>query len=277
MTIRWGPALLFCPADNPRRIGRAASEADVVVIDLEDGVHSSGREAARTDLLTIIGQLDPAKTIVRVNRFGTTDLALDLAVLSRTAIRTVMLPKAESVLQLESLDEWSVVGLCETPRGVISATTIAVAENCAGLMWGSEDLAAELGGGASRSATGQLSDIMRKAQGDVLMAAKAAAVPAIDAVFIDIGNLSGFRAEAREAAQMGFDVKACIHPSQLATVRESFKPSAEDAQWAAKVLDVSEGSEVGARTVANQMVDEAVLRRARTVVARSGSGAVETE
>lgn len=264
-----GPAYLFCPADRPGRLARATAEADVVIVDLEDGVHPDRRTKARTDLVEVLAAVDPGRVIVRVNPSASPEHALDLEIIAQTPIRTIMLPRVESSDEFGPLEQWSVIGLCETPRGIIRSLDIADTDNCIGLMWGSEDLAAALGGGSSRTPAG-LTGIMRQGRGDVLMAARAAGVMAIDAVFVDVGDEQGFRAEATDAAQMGFDAKACIHPKQLLSVRKSFAPSTEDLEWATAMLATGDGLDVGAHMVNGQMVDEAVLRRARAVVARSG-------
>jgi citrate lyase subunit beta/citryl-CoA lyase len=270
-----GPAFLFCPADRPDRFDRALAEADVVIVDMEDGVHPDRRAKARDELTELLRKFDPARAIVRVNPSASPEHLLDLEMLAQTPIRTIMLPRVESADELEHLRRWSVIGLCETPRAIISAAAIAAMSNCTGLMWGSEDLAAALGGGSSRTPATGLTEIMRQARGDVLMAARANEVLAVDAVFMDVGDVDGFRAESTEAAQMGFDAKACIHPKQLPSVRECFAPSPVDLEWAAAVLSTGAGLDVGAHMIGDQMVDEAVLRRARKIVA--GPGASETK
>ena len=96
-----GPAWLFCPADRPERFEKAAAAADVVILDLEDGVAAADREAARGALIDT--PLDPARTVVRVNPATTTDHELYLNALSRTAYTTVMLAKTESAQQVSAL------------------------------------------------------------------------------------------------------------------------------------------------------------------------------
>ena len=90
---RPGPAWLFCPADRPERFEKAAAAADVVILDLEDGVAAKDREAARAALIDT--PLDPDRTVVRINPSATADHQLDLEALSRTNYTTVMLAKTE--------------------------------------------------------------------------------------------------------------------------------------------------------------------------------------
>src|SRR5690606_38816517 len=118
-----GPAILFCPADRPERYAKAAERADAVILDLEDAVAPAARPAAREAL--VAHALEPARTIVRINPPGSPDFASDLAAISRTSYRTLMIAKAESASDLESVDGYNVIALCETARGVLAAETIA--------------------------------------------------------------------------------------------------------------------------------------------------------
>jgi citrate lyase subunit beta/citryl-CoA lyase len=108
-----GPALLFCPADRPDRYRKALAAADGVILDLEDGVGTGAKQAARAALLAT--PLDPARVIVRVNAAGTEDHAADLDTARRAGYQTIMLPKAETREQLEAFNGWHVIALCETP------------------------------------------------------------------------------------------------------------------------------------------------------------------
>src|ERR1051326_7136302 len=96
-----GPAWLFCPADRPERFEKAAAAADVVILDLEDGVAAKDRAAARKALVET--PLDPNRTVVRVNPSGTADHQLDLEALAGTAYTTVMLAKTEEPQQVRDL------------------------------------------------------------------------------------------------------------------------------------------------------------------------------
>src|SRR5258705_13190169 len=96
-----GPAWLFCPADRQERFEKAAAAADLVILDLEDGVAAKDREAARTALIET--PMDPDRTVVRVNPSATGDHQLDLEALARTAYTTVMLAKTEDAQQIRDL------------------------------------------------------------------------------------------------------------------------------------------------------------------------------
>src|SRR5258708_32277387 len=108
-----GAGWLFCPADRPERFEKAAAAANVVILDLEDGVAAKDREAARTALIET--PLDPDRTVVRINPSATADHQLDLEALSHTSYTTVMLAKTEDAQQVRDLAPLDVVVPIETP------------------------------------------------------------------------------------------------------------------------------------------------------------------
>ena len=260
-----GPALLFCPADRPDRYTKAADAADSVILDLEDAVGPDNRASARESV--VASRLDPSRTIIRVNPVGTPDFALDVAALRRTEYRQVMLAKTETAQQLDALAGFEVIALCETPAGVENAGQIARAANVVALMWGAEDLVGAIGGRSSRHADGSYRELARFARARVLIAAAAAGKAAIDTVHLDIADLDGLAAEVEDAAASGFAATACIHPSQVALIREGYAPTAEEIAWAERVLAAAE-SNPGVFRFEGRMVDSPVLVQARSVLAR---------
>lgn len=258
-----GPGWLFCPADRPERFEKAAA-ADVVILDLEDGVAAKDREAARTALIDT--PLDPARTVVRVNPATTADHPLDLQALRRTEYTTVMLAKAETAEQVASLAPLDVIVLVETPLGALAVTDTARVDNAYAVMWGAEDLFAATGGTANRWPDGSYRDVAKHVRSQSLLAAKAFGRLALDSVYLDIRNLDGLRAEADDAVAVGFDAKVAIHPTQVAAIRAAYAPTDEQVDWARGVLDAAR-TERGVFQFAGQMVDMPVLRRAERIVA----------
>lgn len=259
-----GPGWLFCPADRPERFAKAAAAADVVILDLEDGVAAGDREAARTALLDVA--LDPSRTVVRVNPVGTPDHDLDVEVLARTEYTTVMLAKSETAEQVSSLAPLDVVVLIETPLAALVVTELARVANATALMWGAEDLFAALGGTANRHTDGSYRDVAKHVRCQSLLAAKAYGRMALDSVYLDIKDLDGLRAETDDAVAVGFDAKVAIHPTQVAVIRAGYAPTGEQVQWAHGVLDAAR-TERGVFQFEGQMVDMPVLRRAERIVA----------
>ncbi|TCW22915.1 HpcH/HpaI aldolase/citrate lyase family protein [Dietzia cinnamea] len=275
-----GPALLFCPADRPERYGKAADRADVVILDLEDAVAPADRPAARDALRA--SALDPERTIVRVNPVGTEDHAADLEAVAGTAYRCVMLAKSESAAQVTDVHTATgaaVLALVETPLGVVRAEEIASAPGCTGMMWGAEDLLAAMGGSTSRFSTaeaggprvaGEYRDVPRHARARVALAAAAFGRWAVDSVHLDIADEAGQRAEALDAVALGFAGTACIHPSQVAVVRQAYAPDDDEVAWARKVLAAAEHNQ-GVFQLDGRMVDGPVFRQAEATMRRAAA------
>src|SRR4029453_8464856 len=181
-------------------------------------------------------ELDPERVIVRVNPAGGPAFADDLAALGSTAYRTVMLAKGEGTADLVDLEEYEVIALCETARGVLTAAEVAALPNVSALMWGAEDLVASLGGSTSRHPDGRYRDVATHARSQVLLAAGAHGVAAIDTVHLAIAATAALRAEAEDAAALGFAATACIHPSQVPVVRDAYRPDPERLEGARAVL-----------------------------------------
>lgn len=266
MSFDLGPALLFCPADRPERYAKAAERADAVILDLEDAVSPADKAAAREALIAT--PLDPTRTIVRVNPVGTDAHELDLAAIDSTDYRVLMLAKTSGARDLDRLGDFDIIALCETARGIVSVAEIAAIDAVVGLMWGAEDLVASLGGSSSRGDDGAYRAVATHARSSVLLAAGAFGKAAIDAIHVDVADLGGLAAEARDAAASGFRATACIHPNQVATIREAYAPSADEVEWASAVIDAAK-DERGVFTFRGSMIDEPVLAHARRVLRRA--------
>ncbi|MCK2028604.1 HpcH/HpaI aldolase/citrate lyase family protein [Microbacterium galbinum] len=267
MTFDLGPALLFCPADRPERFAKAAERADAVILDLEDAVLPAAKASARENVRA--AALAPARVIVRVNAPGSAEFAADLAAVAASPFRTVMVAKTEDPSTLDVFDTgYAVIALCETARGVQAAESIAEHERVVALMWGAEDLVASLGGTSSRRPDGTYRDVARYARTRVLLSAGAHGKGAIDAVHVDIDDVDGLEEEASDAVASGFRATACIHPSQVPVIRAAYRPDPASVEWARGVLAAAE-EERGVFRFEGRMIDEPVLRHARSIVARA--------
>jgi citrate lyase subunit beta/citryl-CoA lyase len=274
--MKIAPALLFCPADRPDRYVKALAAADGVILDLEDGVGAASKDAARQALLA--HQQDPARVIVRINAVGTAEFDADIAALRKTAYRMIMLPKAESRAQLDAVAElggWQVLALVESSAGILRAAEIAAAPTVFAMLWGAEDLIASMRGRSSRHPDGSYRAIALHARNATLLAATAHGKLAVDAIYANIGDLEGLAKEAEDAAASGFALKACIHPSHVAVIRDAFRADDRQVAWARRVLAAAreeggQGSAVkdrGAVKVDGQMIDAPLLRQAEAILA----------
>jgi len=275
MTFLMGPALLFCPADRPERYQKAAERSDAVIVDLEDAVAPADKQRARGAILAQLGatgdvpELDPSRTIIRINPAGTEEFEKDLHCLKHTPYRHVMLAKAENAGQLKALEGYDVIALCETAAGIINAAAIAAEPNVVGLMWGAEDLLASLGGTSSRHDDGGYRAVALHARSAVLLAAGAFGKEAIDAVYVNIPDLEGLAAESRDAVASGFGSKACIHPSQVAIVRGAYAPAESDIAAAKELLEAAAAAGSGVFQFNGKMIDGPILRHAESTLRRA--------
>lgn len=258
-----GPGWLFCPADRPERFEKAAAAADVVILDLEDGVAVADRPAARDALINT--PLDPARTVVRLNPAITADHPLDLEAVAQTAYTTVMLAKSEHADHVAALAPLNVVVLVETPLGALNVAELMRPANVVAAMWGAEDLFAATWGTNNRWPDGSYRDVAQHVRSQTLLAAKAFGRMALDSVYLDIKGLDGLRAEADDAVAVGFDAKVAIHPTQVSVIREAYKPTDEQVRWARAVLELA-ARERGVFQFEGAMVDAPVLRRAERIV-----------
>lgn len=263
-----GPAWLFCPADRPERYEKALERSDVVILDLEDAVDPTSKEAAREAVRGL--WLDPERTVLRINPVGTADHQKDLELAELFDLTYVMLAKAEEPADIFAIHH-QVIALIETPRGVERAGAIAEVPGVAALMWGADDLIAGLGGFASRRPDGGYRDVARYARERVLIAAKAAELLALDAVYMDIEDLDGLAAECADAVAVGFDAKVAIHPAQVPVIRSAYLPTAEQVSWAERLLDFV-GEDRGVFRFEGRMVDGPVYAQAERILQRASTG-----
>lgn len=266
MSFELAPAWLFVPADRPDRYAKAAERSDIVIVDLEDAVAEGDKEAARQALRDT--PLDPARTVVRINARDTEHFEADLELIRSLPYTHIMVPKAESAEDPATVSGFSVIALIETARGAFKLPEIASACEVVGLMWGAEDLIADLGGGSSRGPAGTYRDVAQHVRSQTLLAGRAHGKWVLDAIWTNIDDLDGLAAEAEDAVESGFAGKVSIHPKHIAVVREAYAPSADQLGWARQVLKLAETSN-GAFSFEGKMVDAPLLKHAEHIVARA--------
>ena len=266
-----GPALLFAPADRPERFGKAAERSDAVILDLEDAVAPGAKAQARENIIACT--LDPATTLVRINALGTDAARLDLAALELSNFTTIMVAKAADVEAIAALKNYNVVVLCESAAGILAAPALAQLPHVVALMWGAEDLVASLGGSSSRFGSGPSAGNYRavatQARSQMLLAAAAAGKVAIDSIYADFVDLAGLAAESEDAVASGFAAKACIHPAQVAVVRQAYRPSDEEVAAATEILAAAATAGTGVFAFNGQMVDGPILLHAQQTLRRA--------
>ena len=265
-------SLLFVPGNDERKLAKAlASQADAVIADLEDSVPADEKEAARELVVGVVtGAQTRVATMVRINGFETPFGQGDWAAVSGLGLAAVVLPKAEpAALGALEGEGPPIVAIVETAAGVRCAFEVASSRRVAALALGGADLGLELG--LERRADGQ--ELLFARSKLVVDSAAAGLRRPFDVVHVDVRDRHGLIAECRLARSLGFGGKLCVHPGQVAAVNEAFSPSAEQLDWAARVVDAyEEATRQGRGAVAldGEMIDLPVVERARSLLAEAG-------
>ncbi len=268
-------SFLFVPGNRPERFLKALqSGADAVILDLEDAVSLAEKASARETICRQWPQLLVLKVplVVRINAADSAAWPQDLAALAGLqGLAAVMVPKAESADTLrqahEALAGVAVLPLIESAAGYEALPRIAAAPGVLRLALGHIDFMADTGM--------QCSDDQRELAPLRFAMATATRLqrlaPAIDGVTVDIDDAQALREDAQRALRFGFGAKLCIHPRQVAGVHAALAPSAEQLDWARRVLAADAASGGAAVQLDGRMVDAPVVLQARRTIARAGS------
>jgi citrate lyase subunit beta / citryl-CoA lyase len=290
-------SLLFVPGDSARKQEKAlATDADALILDLEDSVDPANLPAARARVATLLAAKRAEGTPelwVRVNSPASGLLLPDLEEVSGTRIPDgLVLPKisgAEEILaaaaRLTELERRLGVAegrtrllivATETPRGLLAlpqypavlGTAPAALRRLAGLTWGAEDLSAALGALGKREEGGALTFTFQLARTTCLLAAAALGVQAIDGVHTELRDSEGLQRELARARRDGFSGKLAIHPDQLAAINGAFTPTEAECRQARRVVAAFAAIPgTGVATLDGQMVDRPHLLQAQRILA----------
>jgi citrate lyase subunit beta / citryl-CoA lyase len=275
---------LYVPADREDRLERAAGRgADALILDLEDSVPAAGKDQARRLLAGWLARQrgTGGELWVRINP---PTAAEDITATAGPLVTGVVVPKAEPALLAEVsgllADAESAVGVApgrfgvlpivETARGLQSVAGVAASPRVVRLGLGEADLAADLGVQLSPDRAELLPVRLQ-----VVVAAAAAGIGApVGPTSTDFRDLDGLRASTRALLALGFRARSAIHPAQLPVINAVFTPSAAEVARAGQLVAAFEAANrAGAGVFTHEdgtMVDVAVVRSAREVLARAG-------
>ena len=284
-------SLLFVPADSEKKLGKAdGAGADALILDLEDSVAPERKPTARGLAAAFLRERPRAvrtgELWVRVNPLDSGLALADLAAVVAADPDGVMLPKPDDAADVERLSLY--LDALEVQAGLapgaidvipVATETAAAPFNLAsygrsrparlrGLTWGAEDLSAAVAASTHQAPAGGWALTYRLARSLTLLAAHAAGVQAIETLQADFRDEAGLRASCRAARAEGFSGRLAIHPAQVATINESFTPSAAELEHARRVL-AAFAAAPGAGVVAldGRMLDIPHLKQARAVMA----------
>jgi citrate lyase beta subunit len=281
-------ALLYMPGDDRHKIEKALTlGVDCICMDMEDGVAFNHKAEARTTIAAALHQLDFGCTekLVRINPVGSGLEAADLEAVLPVHPDGVVVPKVETAEQLawvggkieaaELANGWPLksiplLAIVESAKAVLDLKVIAAAPRLEALIFGAEDLAADLGAVRTPEAWEVFS-----ARSAVVTAAAAYGLQAIDMVSVDFKDLEALRQEAVFGAQMGFSGKQTIHPNQIAPAQAAFTPDDESVARARRLVEAFEAHQekgTGAFALDGKMIDMPLVKAARNVLARAHAG-----
>ena len=256
-------SFLFVPGDRPDRFEKARrSGADLVILDLEDGVPPQAREQARSHVRDWLAAGRSA--LVRINAADTAWFEQDLSLSPEKGLLGFVVPKATDAPPLRRVASLRpVVALIETAAGVIDARRIARTPGVVRLAIGTIDLALDL----DLSAEDDVFDPVRL---ELALASRAAGIaPPIDGIVAEFDNADAITASARRARALGLSSMLAIHPAQLRAIHEAFRPTQIEIERAKRI--VAADAEAGGAAVAldGAMVDRPMVMRAQRTLARS--------
>ncbi|EDJ9061965.1 CoA ester lyase [Salmonella enterica subsp. arizonae] len=265
---------LFTPAIRPERFIKAAeSGADISIIDLEDSVAPNDKAQARKNAMQfLLSRPNSSRKIaLRINGMNTHAGIEDLHMLLECRLFPdyIILPKTESAAHLQILDslimmagsDTRLIGIIESVAGLNAVESIAGATpRLCGLMFGAADMAADIGATLAW-------EPLALVRARIVAACAMKGLLAIDAPFFKVGDFSGLNDETLQALSFGFSAKSAIHPAQISAINTAFTPTTAEINHAREVL--TENSK-GVGIVNGMMIDEAVARHARQLLARAG-------
>ncbi len=283
-------SFLFIPADSDKKLAKAGSTgADAIILDLEDSVALSNKEAARANARDYLksASAEGPRVCVRMNALDTPFWESDLqAVIARRPF-AIMIPKTISgdcvktvAAKLDLLEREAGIEAGATRLFCVATETAASLFNLGtyagssarlfALTWGAEDLATALGARSNKDERGVYTEPYRLARTLTLAGAVAAGVIPLDGVYKDFRDEAGFVAEAREAVRDGFTAKMAIHPAQVPIINRIFTPSEEDIAHARSIVEAfARAGDVGVVAVDGVMLDIPHLKQAQALIARA--------
>jgi len=280
MSVKYRPrrSVLYMPAANERALEKAKDlQADALIFDLEDAVSPENKELARDQACAAASSSEYGnrELTIRCNGLDTPWGSDDVVAAAAAAPAAVVIPKVDGPDYLDDvsalLDKggapastriWAMV---ETPSGILKVDQIARHERIAVMVMGTNDMAKELRATITPDRHALLPYLAK-----CLLSARAAGIGILDGVYNDIKDDSGFLSVCVQGAQMGFDGKTLIHPSQVAPTNEIFSPSMDELDFHRRVIEEFEAAEKDGRgvlTVNGQMIENLHVDEARRALA----------
>ncbi len=261
-------SFIFTPGLKPEMFPKAiASGADMVCIELEDGIAIKDKDEARKNTIEALETLEVksgVELVVRVNcqrtKFGLLDLEAFIS--TKTKVKAIMLPKVKTPDEIAFIDDLLTDCGLDTDLHVIMETNEALesiyeiahaSKRIVALYFGGVDMAAEL------RVPNEYKNLIY-ARSKLVHAGASVGVDVVDVPYLDLDDMDGMKKEAELVRDLGFTGKGSIHPKQINMLNEIFTPSKDEIIKAKKIVDQFNASDTGLVVIDGKLIEKPVLR-----------------
>ena len=266
--LRVRRSFIFTPGLKPEMFSKAiASGADMVCIELEDGIAIKDKDKARKNTIDALKTLEvknDVELVVRINcqrtKFGLLDLEAFIS--SKFKVKALMLPKVKTPEEITFIDDLLTDCNLDTDLHVIMETNEAL-ENIYDIAHASERIVALYFGGVDMAAELRVENKPENlvyARSKLVHAGASVGVDVIDVPYLDLENMDGLKKEAEFVKNLGFTGKGSIHPKQINILNEIFTPSQKEISHAKKIIDQFNKSDTGLVVIDGKLIEKPVLR-----------------
>ena len=261
-------SFIFTPGLNPEMFPKAlASGADMVCIELEDGIAIKDKDEARKNTINALKTLEvknDVELVVRVNCQRTKPGLLDLEafISSKLKVKALMLPKVKTPDEITFIDDLLCDCNLDTDLHVIMETNEAL-ENIYDIAHSSKRIVALYFGGVDMAAELRVPNSYENlvyARSKLVHAGASVGVDVIDVPYLDLEDMNGMKKEAELVRNLGFTGKGSIHPKQINILNKVFTPSEEEITKAKKIIDQFNASDTGLVVIDGKLIEKPVLR-----------------
>jgi|TARA_Y200000002_G_scaffold275823_1_gene230082 (S)-citramalyl-CoA lyase len=261
-------SFIFTPGLTPSMFPKAiASGADMVCIELEDGIAIKDKNEARKNTIEALKSLEvknDVELVVRINcqrtKFGLLDL--EAFVSSGLKVKALMLPKVKTPDEITFIDDLLTDSGLDTDLHVIMETNEAL-ENIYDIAHASKRTVALYFGGVDMAAELRVPNNYQNllyARSKLVHAGASVGIDVIDVPYLDLEDMEGMKKEAELVRDLGFTGKGSIHPKQINVLNEIFTPPQEEISKAKKILDQFSESDTGLVVIDGKLIEKPVLR-----------------
>ena len=261
-------SFIFTPGLNPEMLPKAlASGADMVCIELEDGIAIKDKDEARKNTINALKNLkinNDVELVVRVNCQRTKPGLLDLEafISSKLNVKALMLPKVKTPDEITFIDDLLTDCNMDTDLHVIMETNEAL-ENIYDIAHASKRIVALYFGGVDMAAELRVPNIYENliyARSKLVHAGASVGIDVIDVPYLDLEDMDGMKKEAELVRNLGFTGKGSIHPKQINILNKVFTPSKEEIIKAKRIIDQFNASDTGLVVIDGKLIEKPVLR-----------------